>query len=148
MRRLLIPPVVVAFTIIVMILLNQYAPLVRFWEAHTYWAGIPLIVIGLTTAQWHARLFKQIGTNIHTFGDPDILTTDGLFRISRNPMYLSFIVLLAGVGVVLGSATPFLALLGFGLLTNYWYIPFEERAMLEKFGQEYISYKSKVRRWL
>lgn len=148
MRILLLPPVVMLFTIVIMILLNHYMPLLRFWETHACWIGLPMIVLGLVTVQWHKRLFKKIGTNIYTFEDPDVFTTAGLFRFSRNPMYLGFLIILTGVGIVLGSATPFLAILGFGLLTNYWYIPFEERAMLRKFGDEYLSYKSKVRRWL
>lgn len=107
-----------------------------------------MIVLGLGIAQWHSRLFKKLGTNINTFKEPDILTTEGFFRISRNPMYCGFIVTLLGICLVLGSTSPFLGLIGFGLLTNYWYIPFEERAMLIKFGDQYINYKSKVRRWI
>ncbi|WP_176475670.1 methyltransferase family protein [Halomonas salipaludis] len=148
MRIFLPPPAVMLFTIMHMIILNQYIPLVRFWEAHARWIGIPVIVLGLFISQWHAHLFKKLGTNINTFKDPDILTTDGLFRFSRNPMYLGFLITLTGVWIVQGSATPLLALLGFGLLTNYWYIPIEERAMLRKFGENYLSYKARVRRWL
>jgi protein-S-isoprenylcysteine O-methyltransferase Ste14 len=148
MQALLLPPIVMALTVVVMILLNQYIPLVRFWDTHVCWIGLSMIAAGLATAQWHALLFRKIGTNINTFRSPDILTTDGLFRFSRNPMYLGFLIVLAGVWAILGSATPFLALTGFGLLTHYWYIPIEERAMLQKFGEEYIDYKSKVRRWL
>lgn len=148
MHTLLLPPFVMLFTVVVMILLNQYAPLLRLWETHVCWIGIPLIILGLAIAQWHARHFRRVGTNINTFRDPDILTTGGLFRFSRNPMYLGFLITLSGVSVVLGSAAPALAVLGFGLLTNYWYIPIEERAMLRKFGDEYLAYKRKVRRWL
>lgn len=148
MRKLLLPPIVMILTAVVMILLNHYLPLVRFWETHACWIGIPMIAVGLATAQWHARLFRSVGTNINTFGDPDILTTGGLFQASRNPMYLGFVFALAGLGIVLGSASPFLALLGFALVTNYWYIPFEERAMLRKFGEEYVAYRNRVRRWL
>lgn len=135
MHTLLLPPVVMLFTIMMMILLNQYIPLVRFWETHACWIGVPLIVLGLITSQWHAHLFKKLRTNINTFRDPNVFTTDGLFRFSRNPMYLGFLVTLTGAWTVLGSATPLLALVGFGLITNYWYIPVEERAMLRKFGE-------------
>lgn len=148
MHRLLLPPAAMLLTLMVMVLTNQYIPLLRLWNTHACWVGIPVIVFGLATAQYHARLFKKRNTNINTFKDPDILTTDSFFRFSRNPMYLGFLIALAGVWMVLGSVAPLLALLGFGALTNYWYIPFEERAMLRKFGEEYITYKSKVRRWL
>lgn len=107
-----------------------------------------MIVLGLAVAQWHSLLFKKLRTNINTFKEPDILVTDGLFRISRNPMYLGFLVTLAGTWFVLGSASPLIALAGFWFLTNYWYIPVEEQAMLKKFGDTYIKYKSTVRRWI
>lgn len=63
-------------------------------------------------------------------------------------MYLGFLVVLIGVWALLGSATPLIPLIGFSLLTNYWYIALEERAMERKFGDEYLSYKRRVRRWL
>ena len=148
MHPLLLPPAVMIFAIIAMILLHQHIPLMQFWDAPVSWVGVPMIVLGLAIAQWHSRLFKLRKTNINTFKDPDILVTDGLFRISRNPMYLGFLVCLAGVWIVLGSASPLIVLAGFGLLTNHWYIPFEEQAMLRKFGDTYINYKSTVRRWL
>lgn len=148
MNALLLPPAVLILTMIAMILLNQFVPLVRFWDTHICWIGVPVIVLGLAVAQWHSLLFKKLKTNINTFNEPDILVTDGLFRVSRNPMYLGFLVNLSGTWVVLGSASPLIALAGFWLLTNYWYIPIEERAMLNKFGDKYIIYKSTVRRWL
>ncbi len=148
MKKLSLPPVVLVFTIIAMVLLNQHLPVVEFWATHFCWVGIPLIILGLGIASWHARLFKRVGTNIDTFEDPDILTTEGLFRVSRNPMYLGFLIMLLGVSIVLGSASPLLALVAFALLTQFWYIPIEERAMHRAFGQAYIDYKRRVRRWL
>lgn len=148
MKRLLLPPFVMLFSIVVMIILNEPIPIVRFWETHLCWLGLSMIIIGLATAQWHARLFRKLGTNINTFGNPDVLATGGLFKITRNPMYLGFLFVLTGVWIVLGSASPLIVLVGFFLLTNYWYVPIEERAMRLKFGERYVDYKSKVRRWL
>lgn len=148
MRQLLIPKFVMLYAIALMVVLNQYLPVQRLWPTHICWIGVPLIVIGLAMAQWHARLFKAVGTNINTFSDPDILTTSGFFRYSRNPMYLGFMFVLVGVCLVLGSTTPWVVLAGFFLLTRYWYIPYEERAMLQRFGDDYLEYKRRVRRWL
>lgn len=132
----------------VMLALGRYIPLVQLWDAPYSWAGYFFIAGGLAIANWHARLFRKLGTNINTFGEPGKITQEGLFRVTRNPMYLGFVITLAGVGVLMGSASPFLAVAGFALLTHYWYIPFEERAMLQKFGQEYTDYQHSVRRWL
>ncbi|RFA28601.1 hypothetical protein CAI21_12140 [Alkalilimnicola ehrlichii] len=148
MRALTLPPFVMAIAIVLMIGLNYLAPLVHLWGAPYRWLGIPLVLIGLGIAKWHADLFKAVDTNIDTFGEPDTLTTEGLFRYTRNPMYLGFVIVLVGVAVLLGSITPFLPLAGFVLLTHFWYIRYEERAMLKQFGQQYVDYKSRVRRWL
>lgn len=131
-----------------MLALDGYVPVIRLWGAPYSWVGYVLIVGGLGIANWHARLFRKLGTNINTFGEPGSITQEGLFRVSRNPMYLGFVVALAGVATALGSASPLLAVAGFAWLTHCWYIPFEERALLQKFGQAYTDYQRAVRRWL
>ncbi|WP_181872877.1 methyltransferase family protein [Billgrantia montanilacus] len=148
MRFLILPPVVLVVTAIVMVLLNQYVPLAQLWESPYRWSGIVVLLIGLGIAQWHARLFHRLETNIDTFGEPGSLTRQGLFAVTRNPMYLGFIIALTGLAVCLGSLAPFLATLCFALLVNFWYIPVEERNMQRKFGQVYLDYKAEVRRWL
>ena len=148
MRFILLPPVIMLLVAGAMLLLDRYIPLSILWGAPYIYAGGFFIVAGLGVANWHARLFRKLGTNINTFGEPGKLTREGLYRVSRNPMYLGFVVTLAGVATLLGSASPFIAVIGFAILTNYWYIPFEERAMLQKFGPEYIEYRRRVRRWL
>ncbi|MGM0703632.1 MAG: methyltransferase family protein [Pseudomonadota bacterium] len=148
MRWLILPPMAMIFTASTMLLLDRYAPLVRLWEAPYTWKGIVLVLVGLGIASWHARLFKRLGTNIDTFGEPGSLTRQGLFRFTRNPMYLGFVIALVGLAIYLASPTPFLAALCFALLAHFWYIPFEERKLLRKFGQEYLNYQAEVRRWL
>ena len=97
---------------------------------------------------WHARLFRRAGTEIHTFRMPRVLVTDGLFRHSRNPMYLGFLLVLAGLALVLGAAVPLLVVAAFALVVDRWYIRHEERALREAFGDAYDDYCGRVRRWL
>ena len=148
MRQLLLPPIVLLITAVAMVLLHRAWPLAGLlpwpWTA----SGVPMIVAGLAVAQWHARLFRRAGTEINTFREPGRLVRDGLFRRSRNPMYLGFALALAGVALVLGSASPWLAWLSFIVLTDRWYIRFEEAALLARFGDEYEAYRRQVRRWL
>lgn len=147
MRILLLPPFILVLTIIAMIFLDQYAPIAHLWESPHQWIGIPIIVAGVATALWHARLFKRLSTNINTFKDPDLLVTEGFFRVSRNPMYLGFIVALSGVWILLGSVIALAPAMVFWLITNSWYIPMEEAAMERKFGEQYRVYKQKTPRW-
>ncbi len=148
MRFIILPPAVMVFTAALMVLLHKFVPIGHLWQSPYRWDGIVLLVLGLGVAQWHARLFKRLNTNINTFGEPDTLTTEGLFSVSRNPMYLGFVIALTGLAVLLGSVSPFLGVIGFALLANYWYIPYEEHRMLNKFGKQYLEYRARVRRWL
>jgi len=94
------------------------------------------------------KLFDKTDTEIHTFKRPRKLVTSGLFKISRNPIYLGFTISLLGVWVLLGTILPIVGCLIFIIVTNKYYIPYEENAMEKIFGTAYIDYKSKVRRWI
>ena len=76
------------------------------------------------------------------------LVTGGIFKISRNPMYLGMAAVIAGVGIGIGTWVA-LAILGFFVfwITEYQ-IKAEERALVNIFGSEFENYRSKVRRWI
>lgn len=107
-----------------------------------------VIVIGVGLAKRGSDTFERIGTNIETFQKPEVLVTDGLFSFSRNPMYLGFVMALLGVAIVLGNLLSFAVVLAFIVITDRWYIPFEEAAMKQQFGEQYERYKARTRRWL
>lgn len=144
----ILPPVAFVLCVAAMAALHAVAPVVGLLPSPFNWAGVAFVVGGLGIASWHARLFRRVGTNIQTFGEPDMLVREGLFKVSRNPMYLGFSTALLGVAILLGSATPFGAALAFVLLADRWYIEVEEAAMLKKFGVEYERYREQVPRWL
>ena len=76
------------------------------------------------------------------------VVTRGVYRWTRNPMYLGMLVVLAGWAVWLGSAAALLGLPLSVLLLNRLQIGPEERILRERFGQDYIDYQARVRRWL
>ncbi len=76
------------------------------------------------------------------------LVTSGVYRFSRNPMYVGFVFILLGWGIWLSSLWALLCVAGFiAYLTLFQIIP-EERALTQLFGEDYIQYKNKVKRWL
>lgn len=79
---------------------------------------------------------------------PPTLFSDGIFKYSRNPMYLGFIIALLGVIIILGSAQTLIILFFFIIIIDQWYVKFEERMMIKKFEQEYKNYMKTTRRWL
>jgi protein-S-isoprenylcysteine O-methyltransferase Ste14 len=148
MKNILLPPVIWVASAALMLLLHLTVPVIQLVPAPWTWLGLTLLVAGLAMARWHAVLFRRVGTNINTFGQPDKLTTEGLFRRTRNPMYLGMIVSLLGLAWVLGSLSPLASPLGFFVLAHGWYVPLEEKNMSLKFGEAYATYQRSVPRWL
>ena len=78
----------------------------------------------------------------------DVLVANGIYRFSRNPMYLSLMGLLVAWAVYLQSAVSFLGIFLFIYLITQWQIKPEEYWLEKKFGESYLAYKKKVRRWI
>lgn len=94
--------------------------------------------------------FRKVGTTVHPL-EPNkatYLVTDGVFRFSRNPMYLGLLLLLIGWAVWLGSASPWLVPPLFVIVLTLVQIIPEERALHQRFGEEYVSYQRSVSRWI
>jgi protein-S-isoprenylcysteine O-methyltransferase Ste14 len=94
------------------------------------------------------KTFHRVRTTIRPFEESAVLVTDGLFRMSRNPMYLGMVLILTGIALLLRSFSPFLVILPFAVLIDRTYIQVEERMLAEKFGLEWEAYKKKTQRWL
>lgn len=113
----------------------------------TLW-GAPLIIIGVIMNITGATRFGKVETTIRPYEVSSFLVTEGLFRFSRNPMYLGMLFVLIGVALFLGSLTPYLVALAFFVLINELFIKVEEKMLEERFGQGYLAYKQRVRRWM
>lgn len=111
--------------------------------------GIPLLLGGIILAQASKNVFVTTGTNVHTFDDPDTMITEGFYRYSRNPMYLGFVIAIIGIAILYqGSLSSFGMAFLFFVITDRWYVRFEEDAMFKKFGAAYTSYTQRTRRWI
>lgn len=116
--------------------------------------GTPYWEIGISAALGiffliGARIqFSKNNSEILTFNTPRNLVTTGLFRISRNPMYLGFLLLLIATALYGNVWHALFAPVIFFLASNFWYIPFEENAALSEFSDDYRDYQSKVRKWI
>ncbi|GAA5527827.1 methyltransferase [Herpetosiphon gulosus] len=145
----LLPPRLFLLTIGLMLGLRWLWPIGLLVPTPFNWLGLLIGVAGLAVAISSARHFRQIGTNIITFGQPDRLVISGWFCWSRNPMYLGFSLSLLGIALLLGAAISNLVLVvAFVIIVDRWYIAFEERAMLANFGEQYTAYQAQTRRWI
>ena len=110
-------------------------------------AGLPVIVIGLGLGGWASRTVLKTGTDLNPRSPVRSLVTYGPFRFSRNPIYLSGIIIHLGITVAVDMLW-LVILLPSGLVLISLQIRREEEYLGARFGEEYRKYKSRVRRWL
>ena len=141
------PPTLFWILIAAILAVCTYLPLMRFDQPWLPWAGGALAALGIGVSVADKRRFHKAETNVYTFEEPDRLVTDGLYQVSRNPMYLGLV--LAGFRAALASATVAALILAavFALIVRYWYIAYEEAVMRGRFGADYEAYCRRVRRW-
>ena len=149
MKRLKkLPPAYFKCSVIGMILLHVVLPGRTIINSPYNYTGIVLILTGLLLNLWSSNAFKKADTTIKPFEESASLITDGVFKYSRNPMYIGMIAALIGLWIVLGSLTPLLVIPVFTMTIAYHFIPAEERNMEMTFGEQYINYTRTVRRWI
>ncbi len=128
--------------------LNFVLPVMRLIYAPYKYIGILLLGIGIWLNIWADNLFKKKNTTVKPYEKSSALVLEGPFRFSRHPMYLGMVVALLGVAVILGSLISFFSPIAFFITIQIAFIPLEEKAMEQTFGQKYLDYKNRVRCWL
>lgn len=109
-----------------------------FWTV-----GFAIVLAGMLA-------FRRAKTTVNPF-TPEATTTmviSGIYRFTRNPMYLGFLFVLAGWAIYLSNILAFAFLPLFVWYMNRFQIEPEERALGAKFSQAFTAYKCSVRRWL
>lgn len=106
-------------------------------------AGIIIIALGIAS-------FRRAKTTVNPM-KPDTSSTlvvSGIYQRTRNPMYLGFFLVLVGWATLLSNVLAFLFLPAFVLYMNRFQIEPEERALASLFGEVFVSYRARVRRWI
>ena len=147
-QKQILPPTYFWVFFLLMIGLHFLFPLMKVIFSPYNYLGILLIVIGLWLNMWSSNFFKKVKTAIKPFEESSYLVTEGLFKYSRHPMYLGMLLALVGLFILLGSITPSLAIPIFIWVMTKKFILIEEKTLEEKFGEDYLKYKDKVRRWI
>jgi protein-S-isoprenylcysteine O-methyltransferase Ste14 len=112
--------------------------------------AVLIALLGLSISMAGVITFKRARTTVDPRkpADASVLVTSGVYRISRNPMYLGILLALIGWGVFLGNALALLcAFLFIPYISRYQIRP-EERLLQVRFGTAFAAYKKQVRRWI
>ena len=125
-------------------------------SAATFWpfpamrlpTGYLLVVAGLCGLIWCFRDFVTRGKGTPVpFFPPEILVTRGLYRLTRNPMYLAVVVALLGEVLLYSSPTLFLYTIALTAALHLWIVYHEEPALIARFGPLFQQYCEAVPRW-
>ncbi len=143
-----IPPVFFLLALLLQWGLHVFFPVVRLVPEAWAAVGLVPIVFGVGVVLFAARQFAKANTAIKPFDLPSALVTSGVFRVSRNPIYVAMVVILVGGALAWGTVTPFLVPPVLAWLLSRRFIVMEEARLSETFGASYEQYKGRVRRWL
>lgn len=110
--------------------------------------GAALALVGFSIMMWAWWLFKKGEVAICPTAPTVRLLTGGIYRFSRNPMYLGMVAMLLGLAAYVGTPPFYVAAVSYFAVLNFVFCPYEETKLASTFGQEFSNYKAKVRRWL
>lgn len=142
------PPIWLLISLLSMMVLHLYIPVRGIVPVPFNLGGLAFVVVSLLFFGKTVRRFLRARTTIIPFRESSTLITTGMFRFSRNPIYLSMVLLLLGVAVLFGSVTPFSVVVAFAVLIDRVFIAGEERMLRTTFADEYETYCRRVRRWI
>jgi len=142
------PPRIALIAMVAMLPLHVIMPLATLVPRPVSYAGLAAMAGGIAMITWSRRAFQTAATPITPFTESRALIRHGLYRWSRNPMYLGAVLLVAGAAVLLGSLTPLMVAGGFFIVLQEGFVRHEERLLARRFGGEYQEYRRSVRRWL
>ena len=119
------------------------------------WAMMTVLAVGFMATGIFLLLFAvgafaRAGTTVNPIepGDAETLVTSGLYRFSRNPMYLAMALILIGAAFLVSNLASFLAPALFVCVITMTQIKPEERALKELFGDTFYQYCQRTRRWI
>ncbi len=130
--------------------LSQYVPAWKFGGAPVLvlsaifvLAGVGLLAVALNIFRIHDTTFDPLDPS-----KAENLVVTGVYRFTRNPMYLGLAFLLLAWCLYLGDVVAFISIPIFVVAMNELQIKAEEAALLNKFGEQYAQYRMRVRRWI
>lgn len=147
-KRIIYPPIWLLFGLIAIFASNEYFPGPRFTGLVSQVIGGFLIVVGLGLLVSANGRFSRAGTGVIPFRNVSALVTGGIYRYTRNPMYLGMFAVLLGSAVTVGASVALCVPVIFVVIIELRFIRPEEAMLRKLFPEDYPAYCSRVRRWI
>lgn len=142
------PPLMALLAVLFGTFLHWFWPIPMTSENLRWPLGFIFILIGIGIIIFCSKLFKKAQTNIEPWKTTSHIVTTGIYGISRNPIYTSFILIGLGIAFAFNSVWIAAMQIAVVIIIEKFVIKKEEAYLESKFGDEYRNYKMKVRRWL
>ncbi|MBW4552543.1 MAG: isoprenylcysteine carboxylmethyltransferase family protein [Aphanocapsa sp. GSE-SYN-MK-11-07L] len=144
------PPVIAALVAIAMWGISLMTPLLEMFTPYCVFVAIAIALIGIAFNISGIISFRQARTTVNPMKPESAssLVSSGIYRVTRNPMYVGFLFVLIAWAAFLSSPWALLGPLAFFLYISRFQIAPEERVLSRLFGTDYSAYKAKVRQWL
>jgi protein-S-isoprenylcysteine O-methyltransferase Ste14 len=147
-RPMVHPPVVALMFIVIAYVLGRFAPLPFSAPAILRYTGLALTFVGFLLGIGALIEFRKARTTLDPHGSAKKLVISGIYRFTRNPIYLGFLLMVVGLPLNSGSYWGIVLAPFYIFMMNRLIIQHEEAYLEKKFGKTYTSYVSRVRRWV
>ncbi|WP_413691611.1 methyltransferase family protein [Psychromonas sp. KJ10-2] len=150
LRILRYPPVITLLYMLMMLLISYLLSSVNVHLPVLHWLALFIVIIAMLVVLSGGWAFKKANTTVDptTPEKASVLVNTGIYRYSRNPMYLGLLGLLLAEACVLGNSLCLLVIPFYIYSMNKRFIEPEEKALMRIFGSQFEAYKNQVRRWL
>lgn len=142
------PPILAMIHIVIAYLLGYFFPLPFSSPQAVGWVGLGISALGLILGLMAIYEFKRVRTTTDAHGSVKSIVSSGIYRFTRNPIYLGFVLMLIGLPLNIGSYWGIILVPVLVISMNKVVIEKEEVYLEKKFGKAYADYRSRVRRWM
>jgi protein-S-isoprenylcysteine O-methyltransferase Ste14 len=141
------PPLLAVALILITLILHFVLPEERLVGWH-HVIGLLLVAVGAGLSSFAAAIFQARDTTRNPYGEPATFVVQAPYTWTRNPMYLGITTALLGLATFFSSIVMLLAPIAFFIVIDRMVIAREEETMERLFGEQYVDYKNRVRRWV
>jgi len=142
------PPLIYAGALALGLVANRLYPMAFLPRAVSRVLGLPLIFGGLAIGLLGFREMRRAETNVDPYKPATAIVTEGPYRFTRNPLYVGMTLVYTGITALSNALLAAMLLPLVLAVMRRGVIEREERYLERKFGDEYLAYKARVRRWL
>ena len=117
-NKKILPPTYLLLSIIMMLAFHFVLPITKIIPSPWNIFGLVPLIVGIVVAVSADNMFHRVNTTVNPFAESTALVIQGVFRFSRNPMYLGMSLILFGIAMLLGSLTPLAVVIALPILLD------------------------------